>query len=674
MNKSTGEDDCQFEVQKGKKAPPATGSRGIRLNCNVANVVFNTYGFSRFVDNNMDDDLFVPQGSAAEFAAFLNASTTDRQDWSWDYAIDNGVSASPLPFEGCEANLFSPNPQAISIAGNDAEPPLQVFAGYSRFPQTASSSKITVGKLETGGAVQFQYNRVEDPKDCVSDNQGTKACSSVVFLQTQEIKYVTKKSEDFLVKGTPYHNYLWYLDPDASPNPKASLYVKVGDNPYQPVANCNEGYPAKIDGVCGSATVGTTATKPAANLCREGNATQVSGNGPWTWTCNGVGTGATSVNCTAGAPECPLSSVSWQVGDYGCTGTTSGTIGSGSTTSVLAAGVNKGNANFQCNAGTLQVQSGATCSSAVTCAAGTYVTWSASGYTCGGSASSSTEVDKTTTVTSSNGRSGSGVFLCGSTGLLTYQSGTCSAASCLGATMSWGSSPSCSGYLASAGSGLPSTVTSTNGNSGSATYTCNNGSWSGPTLATCTGPTCPEAGKVWVVNGIACAGTLPQTNSGASKTIMTVTGYNGTYTCNNGTWSSETSPTCSANTCAPTSKTWSGTVTSCTGMTGVANSGSTTTATSTSGGSGTATFACENGGLSGPTFSSCNASCAATEKTWTVVSGATCRGTVPGMAAHRYQSDRRTKMQEVHNSPVTTVYGHYNPEQHVLCLWIAQKP
>ncbi|MFA5246999.1 MAG: hypothetical protein WC408_03890, partial [Candidatus Micrarchaeia archaeon] len=54
----------------------------------------------------------------------------------------------------------------------------------------------------------------------------------------------------------------------------------------------------KVDGVCGSATASTYA-EPAANLCNPGTPSLVSGDGPWTWTCNGLNDGIASPTCTA---------------------------------------------------------------------------------------------------------------------------------------------------------------------------------------------------------------------------------------------------------------------------------------------------------------------------------------------------------------------------------------
>jgi len=53
-----------------------------------------------------------------------------------------------------------------------------------------------------------------------------------------------------------------------------------------------------INGACGLSSGQTYTTQPAANLCVVGNASSLSGSGPWTWSCDGLHTG-TSANCRA---------------------------------------------------------------------------------------------------------------------------------------------------------------------------------------------------------------------------------------------------------------------------------------------------------------------------------------------------------------------------------------
>lgn len=55
-------------------------------------------------------------------------------------------------------------------------------------------------------------------------------------------------------------------------------------------------------GVCGSSAGQTHATKPTTNLCSLGNASTVSGSGPWTWTCTTSGHQPTACQATKSVP------------------------------------------------------------------------------------------------------------------------------------------------------------------------------------------------------------------------------------------------------------------------------------------------------------------------------------------------------------------------------------
>jgi pimeloyl-ACP methyl ester carboxylesterase len=54
---------------------------------------------------------------------------------------------------------------------------------------------------------------------------------------------------------------------------------------------------APFDGVCGGANGASYATAPFSNLCNYGMVSAVTGTGPWTWNCSGIG--GTEANCSA---------------------------------------------------------------------------------------------------------------------------------------------------------------------------------------------------------------------------------------------------------------------------------------------------------------------------------------------------------------------------------------
>jgi hypothetical protein len=59
--------------------------------------------------------------------------------------------------------------------------------------------------------------------------------------------------------------------------------------------------PPVVDGTCGSVNGQTVTTKPTTGLCDTGEAILMSGNGPWSWWCDGSG-GGQAERCTAYPP------------------------------------------------------------------------------------------------------------------------------------------------------------------------------------------------------------------------------------------------------------------------------------------------------------------------------------------------------------------------------------
>jgi hypothetical protein len=63
--------------------------------------------------------------------------------------------------------------------------------------------------------------------------------------------------------------------------------------------------PPPIDGVCGSADGVAVSSAPTSNLCSVGTATAVLGTGPWNWNCNGSDGGANAACVAPLAPPPP---------------------------------------------------------------------------------------------------------------------------------------------------------------------------------------------------------------------------------------------------------------------------------------------------------------------------------------------------------------------------------
>jgi hypothetical protein len=75
-----------------------------------------------------------------------------------------------------------------------------------------------------------------------------------------------------------------------------SVYMDYGYVDYSSKAYGNYVWPVRggqlaigslINGSCGGSNGQTLSAIPTSNLCSTGNATTVTGNGPWNWTCSG---------------------------------------------------------------------------------------------------------------------------------------------------------------------------------------------------------------------------------------------------------------------------------------------------------------------------------------------------------------------------------------------------
>jgi len=59
------------------------------------------------------------------------------------------------------------------------------------------------------------------------------------------------------------------------------------------------------NGACGSAN-GFSKFAPSQNLCNSGAASNISGSGPWSWTCNGANGGVTAFCSAVGQAQNPI--------------------------------------------------------------------------------------------------------------------------------------------------------------------------------------------------------------------------------------------------------------------------------------------------------------------------------------------------------------------------------
>lgn len=396
-----------------------------------------------------------------------------------------------------------------------------------------------------------------------------------------------------------------------------------------PGVTCQASVGAALDGIVKSVTSTNTST---------GNANFTCTNGTWTKT------GASS--CTA-AP-CAAGTLSWTANGYSCSGPALSTS-AGGTASVTASGATMGAASFACSVtGTWgTANAGATCAPA-NCPGGTTPTWSPGGFSIGGGASAScsggalplgTPGQSLTLTDSTAPTTGSASFTC------TNGTWVMGAKSCVetvgcpytsmvywqhgGPVFGGGASATCmAGPLPDGTQGQQVQLTDSqgaDGATGSARYTCNNGSWQSDSSRTCGGATPPSAGCSaanlgWYSGSNYCNATAGATANGGyaflndNTALTTGTAY---AACNAGTWGTPYSATCNAAVTPPTPPaptgcpagtfTWTAGTNTCNGYTGASPAGNTVALADTTAPTTGSAFATCNGGIwSAPFSANCN--------------------------------------------------------------------
>jgi len=260
-----------------------------------------------------------------------------------------------------------------------------------------------------------------------------------------------------------------------------------------------------------------------------------------------------AVLTAAAALLAPLASA--MAGDASSGGSSNATSGSGfSCSSGMTYKMVNGMAS--CQSASPTSTTAASCSS-------TTVTNGSCSYTFPTTTSGSTAVVSNTV----SGYSGTGTATCSAGSWSGLSSVSCAANPCSAATHTDGS---CSYTSSALSSGSSSTVSnSTSGYTGSSTATCTAGtlSWAGDTCAVVMQP-CASASASW---GSGCTGTVSAADNGSSVTVTNTTAYysgSAVYTCSNGSWVGPTSTSCTAPTCPTPTPAGSQTVGCDTGYTG----------------------------------------------------------------------------------------------------------
>ncbi|MBA4130683.1 MAG: hypothetical protein C0519_04585 [Hyphomicrobium sp.] len=275
---------------------------------------------------------------------------------------------------------------------------------------------------------------------------------------------------------------------------------------------------------------------------------------------NGVVTLQSGSTCST---TCPASSASWTQGAHNCTASYAAVAGGASIVANDTTGPDTGSVTLTCNNATGAVaQSGATCSAFVNCPAGTAswtvndncaaqtVSWTVGGRTCSGNALATNDGATTATITDATqalapGGHGTATFTCNDGTFDVNAGATCESQCNVAPFGVVNDNASVTGY---------SSATVACGGSCAAvaeTRTCNNGTLSGTfanascSVTACAG--CATRPESWTVGANSCTGTTPALTHGGSISVTDSTGTTGavTMTCTDGTLA-QSGGTCSA--------------------------------------------------------------------------------------------------------------------------------
>lgn len=349
-------------------------------------------------------------------------------------------------------------------------------------------------------------------------------------------------------------------------------------------------------------------------------------------------------------PACPATTLSWLVAASGCSAEAPQTASGASVLLQDDTEPTVGSARFACVDGNWGSATQASCAVPPPrpCAA-QQQQWQVDGQSCSGTTAEAASGESRTASDDTGPAVGSAVFACSNGRWGPATQARCAVpppAACGPAPVSWTvGGATCRAALAAAESGAQ--VQAVDGEApetGSATYSCSNGAWSGPQQASCSAPPPPQACAAqtvqWTSGGQACEATLAAAASGTAATAVDESGPAvgvAPYACNDGRWLPAGPAQCSVPppaACPARLQAWTVGGLGCSGLVPAAESGAEALALDdVEPLLGSAAFACSNGSWGPPLRARCEPPppprpCVAQVLGWEV-SGLSCSGRAP---------------------------------------------
>lgn len=369
--------------------------------------------------------------------------------------------------------------------------------------------------------------------------------------------------------------------------------------------------------------------------------------GQVTASCENGSVTFSGASCTTGLP-CGAGTVNWTVGAKNCSASVPATSSGVDVAASDTTAPQTGAATATCTNGVWSTSS-TTCFNQ--CTATTQLWSDPDGSDCNGNVPL-TQHGSAPVVASTGPGNGNVTATCND-GVFAYSAPTCSDdADCLATTLPWTvGANSCSGTIAQTANAATATATDSShavspGGSGTANFTCNNGTWNTtPSAATCNAQ-CAANTQAWTVAGAPCSSAYailnhdPATNVPLNDASAPSTGT-ANIRCNNGVVTLQSGSTCNT-TCPAGTENWTQGANSCTAArASLAGGASTSLNDTTAPGTGSVTVSCNvaTGAVSQssvvcssfanctnlPTSWTINDNCGAQTVNWSV-GGRTCSG------------------------------------------------
>ena len=191
-------------------------------------------------------------------------------------------------------------PQSASLTGNNFNAAINLAVGLNSITITATD--LAGNTASTVRTVTYDNTKlslaITNPNQDITIAQNTITISGTVSgAVSPAIVTVTFNSQNYTPEITSGTFSQLLTIPAEGTWPVTATATDAGNNSSSVVRNII--YAIPVNGVCGSSNGATFAVLPTTNLCATGAAAQVSGTGPWSWSCGGTN-GGSAASCSAG--------------------------------------------------------------------------------------------------------------------------------------------------------------------------------------------------------------------------------------------------------------------------------------------------------------------------------------------------------------------------------------